>query len=179
MILLTYKERRAAMKRKSIRQAVVLLILGTVLLLGPAPAVSAGADEAAIDKIRAAFNAAYNAGDAKAMGALIDRNAVWMPPTGEKAIIGADKVVHRYTAFFEKTRSAFELQPGMIQVSGRWAFLNGPWHRADAEKKTGKSMKHGGYYLMVFKKQTDGSWKIFRDIWNDVGQAGLAPGSAK
>lgn len=90
------------MKRKSIRQAVVLLILGTVLLLGPAPAVSAGADEAAIDKIRAAFNAAYNAGDAKAMGALIDRNAVWMPPTGEKAIIGADKVVHRYTAFLKK-----------------------------------------------------------------------------
>ncbi len=40
-------------------------------------------------------------------------------------------------------------------------------------------MKHGGYYLMVFKKQTDGGWKIFRDIWNDVGQAGLAPGSAK
>ncbi len=46
----------------------------------------------------------------------------------------------------------------MIRVSGGWAFLNGPWHRADAEKKTGKSMKHGGYYLMVFKK-TDGGWK--------------------
>lgn len=167
------------MKRNSMGQAIVLVILVAGLLLGSAAAAFAGADEAAIDKVRLAFNAAYSAGDAKAMGALLDRDAVWMPPTGEKAIVGADKVVARYAAFFEKTRSAFELQPGTIQISGGWAFLNGPWRRSDAEKKTGKSMKHGGYYLMVFKKQAEGGWKIARDIWNDVGRAGLAPGTAK
>ena len=113
------------------------------------------------------------------MGALIDRDAVWMPPTGEKAIVGVDKGAARYTAFFEKTRSAFELLPGTIQVSGGWAFLGGPWHRSDAEKKTGKSMKHGGYYLMVFKRQADGGWKIARDIWNDADRAGRVQGSDK
>ena len=167
------------MKRNSMGQAIILVILGAVLLLGPAAAAFAGADEAAIDKVRLAFNAAYSAGDAKAMGALLDRDAVWMPPTGEKAIVGADKGAARYAAFFEKTRSAFELQPGTIQISGGWAFLNGPWRRPDAEKKTGKSMKHGGYHLMAFKKQADGGWKIARDIWNDVGRDDSAPGSAK
>lgn len=154
------------MKNRSLRANVSILTIVLFILLATG-VVYADTDEA-IDKVRLAFNAAYNAGDAKAIGKLIDRDAVWMPPTGEPAIVGADKVVARYTSFFKKTQSAFELQPGTVQLSGQWAFLNGAWHREDSSKKGGKSMKHGGYYLMVFKKQADGGWKIARDIWNDA-----------
>lgn len=128
----------------------------------------AGADEAAVEKVRVKFNAAYSKGDAKAMGALLDRDAVWLPPTGEQALAGADKVVALYKAFFEKTRSEFELKPGTVQVSGQWAFLNGSWQRKDTGKPSGISSEHGGYYLLVFKKQVKGDWKIARDIWNDA-----------
>ncbi|MEE9912759.1 MAG: SgcJ/EcaC family oxidoreductase [Deltaproteobacteria bacterium] len=156
------------MKKSSLNRAVVYAVLMVILALACAGTVLAKGDDEAVDKVRLAFNAAYSAGDARAMAALVDRDAVWMPPTGEQAIVGAEKIAARYTAFFEKTRSAFELQPGKIQVCGQWAFLNGPWQRTDAARGGGKSMQHGGYYLMVFKKQSDGSWKIARDIWNDV-----------
>jgi len=125
-------------------------------------------DETSVDKVRLAFNAAYSAGNAKAMAALIDRDAVFLPPAGEQAIIGAQKIVARYRAFFEKTRSTFELQPGKIQICGQWAFLDGSWQRKDSARQGGSMMQHGGYYLMVLKKQSDGSWKIARDIWNGV-----------
>lgn len=156
------------MKKCRLFKAVVYVTFVSFFILSLAAPVFAAADEAAIDKVRLAFNAAYGKGDAKAMGALIDRDAVWMPPTGEPAIVGADQIVARYQKFFEKIRSAFELQPGTIQISGQWAFLSGAWHRKDADRISGQSMIHGGYYLMVFKKQPDGSWKIARDIWNDA-----------
>jgi len=147
--------------------AVVFVIFVTILILSGFGIVLANDDEATIDRVRLAFNASYAAGDAKAMGALIDRDAVWMPPTGEQAIVGSEKVVARYKVFFEKTSSVFELQPGKIQICGQWAFINGEWHRKDAAKRGGENKMHGGYYMMVFKKQSDGSWKIARDIWND------------
>lgn len=156
------------MKKRSMRAVMIYMILVMTLALFGAQNVFAKDDEAVIDKVRLTFNAAYNSGDAKAMAALIDAEAVWMPPTGEPAIVGAQKIAARYTAFFAKTRSAFELQPGKIQICGQWAFLNGPWQRQDSAKQGGAVMKHGGYYLIVFKKQSDGSWKIARDIWNDT-----------
>lgn len=148
------------------------LTMGTVLVMllavfGAGNGLAKG-DETAVDKVRLAFNAAYSAGDAKALAALIDRDAVFLPPAGEPAIIGAQKIAARYTAFFEKTHSTFELQPGKIEICGRWAFLNGSWQRKDSARQGGPVMQHGGHYLMVLKKQSDGSWKIARDIWNDA-----------
>lgn len=155
--------------RKNTMHAVMI---GTVLVMilavfGTGNGLAKG-DERAVDKVRLAFNAAYSAGDAKALAALIDRDAVFLPPTGEQAIIGAQKIAARYAAFFEKTHSAFELERGAIQICGQWAFLNGSWQRNDSARQGGPMMQHGGYYMMVLKKQSDGSWKIARDIWNDV-----------
>jgi len=156
------------MKNNSRHAVMIGTVLMMILAVFGAGNGLAKDDEASVDKVRLAFNAAYSAGDAKALAGLIDRDAVFLPPTGEQAIIGAQKIAARYAAFFEKTRSAFELQPGKVQVCGQWAFLNGPWQRKDAARQGGSMMQHGGYYLMVFKKQSDGSWKIARDIWNDA-----------
>jgi ketosteroid isomerase-like protein len=98
------------MKRRFCHAALLFALLTFVVVLPAGGAVPAGPDEAAIDKVRLAFNASYNAGDVKALARLLDRDAVWMPPTGEGAIAGADKIAARYTAFFEKTRSVFDLK---------------------------------------------------------------------
>jgi len=159
------------MKERICHAALLFVALTFVVVFPASGAVPAGPDEAAIDKVRLAFNTSYNAGDVKALAQLLDRDAVWMPPTGEGAITGMDKIVARYATFFEKTRSIFELKAGMIQVSGHWAFLSGLWARTDTPKAGGVMTRHAGHYLLVLKKQRDGSWKIFRDIWND----GLKP----
>ncbi len=155
------------MIKQKVYKAVLYIVVITMGVFWGGGASFAGNDEAAIDSVRLAFNAAYNAGDAKAMAALIDRDAIWMPPTGEKAIVGADRIVARYEAFFGKTRSTFELKAGTIEVCGGCAYLSGEWQRSDTVSAGGTATPHGGFYLMVFKKQPDGSWKIAQDIWND------------
>ncbi len=154
--------------KKKLSKAVGLSLLAIITFFSSNQAVPAADDKAAIEMVRIAFNSAYGKGDAAAMGALIDGEAIWMPPTGEEAIVGAERIVARYSAFFEKTHSTFELEPGNIQLCGEWAFLHGPWKRRDVAKEGGRSIQHYGYYMMIFKKQPDGSWKIARDIWNDV-----------
>jgi ketosteroid isomerase-like protein len=38
--------------------------------------------------------------------------------------------------------------------------------RADEVKAGGQVKKAAGQYLFILKKQSDGSWKIARDIWD-------------
>jgi ketosteroid isomerase-like protein len=146
----------------------VLFVLVTFigLISGSGLAFAAGQDKAAINKVRLDFNAAFNEGNAEAMGLLIDREGVWMPP-GEPAIVGKDNVVARYTDYFTKVRSKFELKPGEIMLCGDRAFMSGAFKRADTPKTGGAVKEVTGHYLFVLKKQPDGIWKIARDIWNE------------
>ena len=127
---------------------------------------AASDDRAAIDQVRIDFNAAFNVCDSKAVGRLIDPDGVWMPP-GKPAIVGKDKVVALYGAYFKTTRPTFELKPGQIQQSGKWAFLSGAFTRMETIKASQTKNKVSGHYLFVLKQQPDGSWKIARDIWNE------------
>ena len=112
------------------------------------------------------FNAAFNAGDAEAIAALVAPDGIWMPP-GAAAIVGRENVKERYAAQFKKVQAKFELKPGGIQLCGDWAFISGPFSRADTLKAGGPAKNFSGHYLFVLKKQPGGAWKIARDIWNE------------
>lgn len=128
---------------------------------------AANTDTAAIDKVRVDFNDAYNKGNARALAALLDHHAVWLPP-GESPVVGRETIEARYANFFTKIHSTFELHAGDIQVCGDYAFLNSVWRRTDKARAGGEIRKVSGNYLWILKKQHDGSWKVVRDIWNEV-----------
>ena len=125
------------------------------------------ADTAAIDKVRVDFNDAYNRGNAQALAALLDHHAVWLPP-GEPSVVGRETIEARYAKFFTKIHSTFELHAGDLRACGEYAFLSGAWRRTDKAKADGVVKKVSGHYLWVLRKQQDGSWKVTRDIWNEV-----------
>lgn len=129
--------------------------------------VSAGQDNAVIDKVRLDFNAAYNEGNAKALAGLITRDGIWMPP-GEPTVFGQGNIKTRYTKIFTNVSSKFELKAGDIQLLGDWAYLSGDWSRVDTPKAGGAVKNISGHYLLIVKKQPDGTWKIARDIWNEL-----------
>lgn len=142
------------------------LAMFSMLIWGSGP-VRAEQDNAAIDKVRLKFNAAFNEGNAKAMDQLIDLKGVWLPP-GKPSIVGKDNIVAHYANYFAGVRSKFELKPGDIQLGDGWAFMNGDFTRADTPKAGGTAKQASGHYLWVLKKQPDGTWKIARDIWNET-----------
>jgi len=143
------------------------IVLAMIMLfVSSSVIVLAGDDSVAIDKVRLDFNAAFNAGNTQAISELIDDNGIWLPP-GQPSVAGKDNIVADYANYFVKVRSKFELKPSNIQLCDAWAFMSGEFTRADTPKAGGTVQQVSGHYLFVLKKQSDGKWKIARDIWSD------------
>ena len=148
----------------------VRLAIFVVALLCALPAggaAFASDDTAVVDAVRRDFNAAFNANDAGAIGRLFDAEGMLLPP-GMPAVVGSEKITARYVGHFAKTRSRFELKPGDIRICEGWAFLNVEFARTDSPKAGGTPVSVEGHCLLVLRKQADGSWRIFRDIWNEA-----------
>ncbi len=143
-----------------------IAFVALMLLVSGIGVVWAADDKASIDKVRSDFNAAFNAGNARAMARIIDGNAVWLPP-GRPSSAGKDTITAMYADYFKKFRSKIELKPGDIQVGNGYAFMSSDFSRDDSPKAGGTVKKVSGHYLFVLKKQADGTWRIVRDIWNE------------
>ncbi len=117
-----------------------------------------------IDQLRQAFNSAYSAGNAAAIGSLLAEDAVWMPP-GEPAVAGRSAIQARYAAQFSTTHSSFTLNRGEILVLGGLAWLRGGYQRIDTPVTGGPSTMATGKYAMIFRREF-GDWKIINDCWN-------------
>jgi ketosteroid isomerase-like protein len=53
-----------------------------------------------------------------------------------------------------------------VQVSGDLAFARGTYAATVTPKAGGEETFIDGKYMTILKRQTDGSWKIHRDIFN-------------
>lgn len=140
--------------------------LALALLLGPTLTFAqpgADADRQAVDRVRQAFNRAYDAGDADAIARLLTEDATFLPP-GEQAVTGRDAIRKRYADQFQRLRSKFVLREGEIVTDGALAYLRGPFERADTPLAGGETRRMTGDYLLILRRQQDG-WKISRDIW--------------
>jgi ketosteroid isomerase-like protein len=143
-----------------------LIFIGIILgLYGYAQAQD---DLKSIDRVRKDFNAASRASDVTSLAGLIDKNAVWMPP-GQEEISGLEAIREYYSKRFRINKSDIMLNPGFVQVMGEWAFLHSSFSRVDSDSQGRVEGTFSGNYLWILKKQTDGSWKVFRDIWNEEG----------
>ncbi|NTU41580.1 MAG: nuclear transport factor 2 family protein, partial [Nitrospirales bacterium] len=124
------------MEKRIFRAALISFVLFTVMMLAGSGPALAGQDEAAVDKVRLDFNAAFSAGDTEGIARLIDSDGVWMPP-GEPVVRGRDAIVARYARNFAGMHSEIELKPGDIQVCGDWAFISGAASRTDTPRAGG------------------------------------------
>ena len=141
--------------------ATVALAAGSIL----AQPVLAG-DAEDIAAIWDAYEAARVAGDADAWLALWDAGGVQMPPGMparglDMLTVGVPK------AFAAMPASAMEISPVETVVMGDWAFSRGTY---TADLTSGGNAVHvDGKFMTIFRRQDDGSWKIYRDIFNSNG----------
>ena len=55
-----------------------------------------------------------------------------------------------------------------IKISGEFAFLRVTFRRPPKiDESTGKALRGGSRHMMILRKQIDGSWKVYRDIFNN------------
>ena len=115
---------------------------------------------AAIKETNARFAEALNQGDAAAMAALYTEDAIVLPP-GQGMVRGRP-AIQKFNAIDIETNALSDLvlTTSDVQVAGNLAVEIGT-----LSVQAG-AMQNEGKYVVVWKKQEDGSWKLHRDIWN-------------
>ncbi len=119
-----------------------------------------GAIEAAYDQ----FKTAFNNGNAAGVAALYTENATLMPPNSE-TIHGKQGIQEYWNAGIEMGLKDLKLTIMDVKVSGDTAYESGKYTiKVPVEGQ--KDITDSGKYLVVWKRQDDGAWKMHSDIWN-------------
>ncbi len=127
-----------------------------------AAAPLSSADEAAIRQSAADFVAAALANDADAMANLYTEDAVAMFPN-EPAVVGKDAIRNRLGA---DTYEAFTLAVTAVEGRGDLAYSRGTYTIRFQPGSEGDFIDDTGKWLVVQRKQADGSWLNIADIYN-------------
>jgi ketosteroid isomerase-like protein len=137
---------------------------------------NAAAARQSIEAGNAALIAALQKGDSLGAAALYDDSAMVLP-SEMPAVAGHAAIVSFWGGMGGMfTVSNMKLTVGDVVASGDLASETGRFEMTLTPKaKGGKPVTDKGKYLVVWKKQADGSYKLFRDMWNSDG----APPPAK
>lgn len=126
------------------------------------------ADTTAINALRDKVTATFNSNDAAALAANYADDAIMMNPNQE-AVEGKQAIQAAYEAMFKenagKIAVTMVLTPLETQLAGDWAYDRGS-ATSTITPKTGKPVQQSGKYLVIVKRQTDGSWKVYREMSN-------------
>ena len=129
------------------------------------------ADTAAINAIWSTYVSSLEAGDIDAWLSLWTEDGVQMPPN-EPPVNGIDQLRKRNGAALDLFTVEIDITNQEVGVAGDWAFSRGVYTATFAPKDGSKPIPVDGKFMTIFSRQTDGGWKIHRDIFN----SSVAPG---
>ena len=152
------------------RRTIGLGIAAAAILAGCQPAGTSGeaVDTAAIEKqlkaIEAQWNKDYASRDAAALAAHYAEGAALANP-GEDLIQG-DGIRPMLDKFVSDPNLKLEFASDRVQVakSGDLAYTRGHFTMQTSDLATKQPRTDKGYYLTVWQKQADGSWKAVEDF---------------
>jgi len=119
-------------------------------------------DRAAIEAQSQAFADGMNAGDWAAVAATYTEDAVLLPPN-VAAVRGRDGI-EAFLAEFPPI-SDFTITNTEVEGAGDMAYVVGTYSMT-ATPEGAKSIHDTGKYIEIRKRQSDGSWALYRDIYN-------------
>ena len=160
------------MFNQHMRRSLTGIIGGLFLVMSLAGAALAETEDeafrAAVEEIFATYSAANMNGDADLYISLWDENGVKMVPN-KPAIYGKSAIGERKRIGLKKA----DIESQIItveetQVAGDWGFARGTATMSSTPKAGGATTNLEANFLTIFKKQADGSWKIFRDCINYI-----------
>lgn len=146
------------------------LAILVVALLGLVPPASAQTPEdstraaAAIGEAASAFSRALERGDAAGMADQYVENATLIPPGG-RMVTGREAILEFWTPRNPDFRTlAHSLTTDRLEVAGDVAIEVGTW-RQEGQLGDETPRESAGRYLVVWRRQADGSWKMQFDSW--------------
>jgi len=125
----------------------------------------------AIEKQNAAFGAAFGRGDMAAVARAYAEDAIAFPPDSEM-VRGRPAIEALWKGLHDAGGKAITLTTADVHSSGSLAAETGT-AILTIRPPSGAEQSQKVKYVVVWKKQPDGTWKLYRDIWNAM------PASAK
>ena len=123
------------------------------------------ADIAAINELFKQATLACSTGDAELYLSLFTEDAVVMA-TEFPSMNGMEE----FRPTFEGVFGMFDLElpytVDKVEVHGDWAFARSSFQYSMTLKEGGETTTRVGKELDIFKRQADGSWKIYMECWN-------------
>jgi ketosteroid isomerase-like protein len=92
-----------------------------------------------------------------------DENAVKMAAGRPTAVGAAGIRGMKQKAFGTTIYAKFEIKVDEYQLAGGFGWARGIYTIVSQQKTGGDPLTDVGTFLTVFKKQSDGSWKVYRD----------------
>lgn len=142
----------------------------------PQSATDLAADTAAVNDVRAQFQSAYNAGDAAILAALYSVDAIMMPDH-HAAIEGQPAIQQYFEELFAQYTGNITITPGDTEITGDLAHEHGTFSVTVTPKAGGNAMTDNGNYLVILKRQPEGTWKLHHDIDNSSNPPPPMPGA--
>lgn len=131
---------------------------------GAAPGPAASRDSATMHEAARAFSAAYVRGDARAMAEAYTDDAVIFPE-GTPAIEGREAIERYWTLGPGRRITHHRITPTRIEVVGNTAYDHGVFEVSGTNDGEAWGPGHGKY-VVVWKRGSDGRWRMQLDIWN-------------
>ena len=145
----------------------IVFFLGiTILSIGAcARKVDIEADTKAIKSLTEKYDATINSGDLDSLMSIYTDDAVRMQPN-MPALVGKDAIRSVMQSFFENYTIDLKETTDEVIVAGDWAFARGTYIYTLTPKVGGEPIRDSGKWVAFNKRQPDGSWKCYRNIYN-------------
>lgn len=156
---------RKSISAAGVTAAALALTLGACGKANEAkPAADAGIAKQAIQADEAKWNQQFKAKDTEGLADHYTDDAYFVAP----GVTADGSTAIRQVYANASVDPAFQVQFASDRIdvgnSGDMAYARGKFTEKYTDKKTGKVMSGSGTYITVYKKQTDGSWKVVEDI---------------
>jgi uncharacterized protein (TIGR02246 family) len=124
----------------------------------------ADAVRAQIEQADVRFSEAYNRGDAAAVAAMYDADAMVLAPNAPP-MRGRQNIEAFWSGARQQGIKSVSLTVNSVEVSGNHAIELGNYTLVI--QPTGQpEMTDRGKYMVVWKRQPDGAWMLYRDMFN-------------
>ncbi len=123
------------------------------------------ADEAAIKGVHLRETRAIEGKDASGLLALFDSDLVVMPPH-EPPIVGKAALRSWFLRLTDEFSIDLDTSAEEVKVTGDWAYERFSFRHTMTPTGGGEPTTARGKGIHVYRRQSDGSWKLVRDLWN-------------
>lgn len=149
--------------RMFFRTVLPLAMLSVVL---PCAAQVTGSNKE-IDALRAAWVDDLQTHQLEPSIALFTSDAAFLNPDGSR-MQGKDEIRGLYQQIFAAYSGQISLDTKQVVVSGDMAYESGVYKETLTTLKTGAKQLYKGSYLMVYRREPGGQWRIAQQAWTGV-----------